>query len=192
MALAHDRYLITGCSDNELRFFALRSSKDENDAFLFPPNNNSDEEEQQTPIHVQSLGSLVRRSKQRVSNLTVDQDSRVLVSHVRLLSSKDSVSFQVILQGVESFCEFFRISTLDEVRTRLRKRLAKARKRQEEKSEDREETVKIDWDISLIFTPLCEMRFDGKIRAMEMFMDTSLTCKVDLNGWRERRVKNGI
>jgi hypothetical protein len=26
MALAHDRYLITGCSDNELRFFALRST----------------------------------------------------------------------------------------------------------------------------------------------------------------------
>ena len=24
MALAHDRYLVTGCSDNELRFFALR------------------------------------------------------------------------------------------------------------------------------------------------------------------------
>ena len=26
IALAHDRYLITGCSDNELRFFALRST----------------------------------------------------------------------------------------------------------------------------------------------------------------------
>lgn len=26
MALAHDRYLVTGCSDNELRFFALRST----------------------------------------------------------------------------------------------------------------------------------------------------------------------
>jgi hypothetical protein len=98
----------------------------------------------------------------------------------------------MILQGVESFCEFFRISTLDEVRTRLRKRLAKARKRQENKSEDQEETVKIDWDISLIFTPLCEMRFDGKIRAMEMFMDTSLTCKVDLNDERKREEKNRV
>ncbi len=34
------------------------------------------------PIYVQSLGSLVRRSKQRVSNLNVDNDSRVLSCHV--------------------------------------------------------------------------------------------------------------
>ena len=39
MALAHDRYLVTGCSDNELRFFALRSTSntDDNDALMFPP-----------------------------------------------------------------------------------------------------------------------------------------------------------
>ncbi len=36
-----------------------------------------------------------------------------------------------IIKGVESFGEFFRISTIDEVRTRLRKRLSKARKRKE-------------------------------------------------------------
>jgi hypothetical protein len=34
------------------------------------------------PIYVQSLGSLVRKSKQRVSNLNVDNDSRVLSCHV--------------------------------------------------------------------------------------------------------------
>lgn len=43
----------------------------------------------------------------------------------------------------------------------------------------REEEIKIDWDISLIFTTICELKFDGKIRAMEMFMDTNLTCKVN-------------
>ena len=42
-----------------------------------------------------------------------------------------------------------------------------------------DEHVKIDWDISLIFTPLCEIKYDGKLRAMEMFMDTPLTCKVE-------------
>jgi hypothetical protein len=41
-----------------------------------------------------------------------------------------------------------------------------------------DEEIKIDWDISLIFAPLCEIKFDGKIRAMEIFMDTNLTCKV--------------
>jgi hypothetical protein len=51
MALAHDRYLITGCSDNELRFFALRSSKDENDAFLFPPSNAEEEDREQVTIN---------------------------------------------------------------------------------------------------------------------------------------------
>jgi hypothetical protein len=41
-----------------------------------------------------------------------------------------------------------------------------------------EEEIKIDWDISVIFTPLCEIKFDGKIRAMDIFMDTNLICKV--------------
>lgn len=84
-------------------------------------------------------------------------------------------------QGVESFGEFFRISTIDEVRTRLRKRLAKARKRKENGDEiTNDENIKIDWDISLIFSSICEIKFDGKIRAMELFMDTNLICKVDM------------
>ncbi|CAF4317227.1 unnamed protein product, partial [Adineta steineri] len=41
-----------------------------------------------------------------------------------------------------------------------------------------EENIKIDWDISLIFTTLCEIKFDGKIRAMDMYLDTNLTCKI--------------
>ena len=82
------------------------------------------------PIYVQSLGSLVRRSKQRVSNLNVDNESRVLSCHVSHTSHFDCL-IDLIIQGVESFGEFFRISTTDEIRTRLRKRLAKARKRKE-------------------------------------------------------------
>jgi hypothetical protein len=34
------------------------------------------------PIYVQSLGSLVRKSKQRVSNLNVDNENRILSCHV--------------------------------------------------------------------------------------------------------------
>jgi hypothetical protein len=41
-----------------------------------------------------------------------------------------------------------------------------------------EQEIKIDWDISLVFTPLCEIKFDGKLRAMEIFMDTNIICKV--------------
>ncbi|CAF3512285.1 unnamed protein product [Rotaria sp. Silwood1] len=162
IALAHDRYLITGCSDNELRFFALRSTTtDEDDSFMFPPRKDEKTSEDQVPLHVQSIGSLVRKSKQRVSSLNVDNDSRILACH-----------------GVESFGEFFRISTIDEVRTRLRKRLLKARKRKENGDENNEEEIKIDWDISLIFTSLCEIKFDGKIRAMDLFMDTNIICKI--------------
>ncbi|CAF0914831.1 unnamed protein product [Rotaria sordida] len=162
IALAHDRYLITGCSDNELRFFALRSTTtDEDDTFTFPPMNNEKTSEDQVPLHVQYLGSIIRKSKQRVSSLNVDNESRILACH-----------------GVESFGEFFRISTVDEIRTRLRKRLLKARKRKENGDEKNEEEIKIDWDISLIFTSLCEIKFDGKIRAMNLFMDTNITCKI--------------
>ncbi len=46
-----------------------------------------------------------------------------------------------------------------------------------------EEEIKIDWDISLVFTPLCEMKFDGKIRAMEIFMETNFICKVEQNSF---------
>ncbi|CAF4418419.1 unnamed protein product, partial [Rotaria sp. Silwood2] len=162
IALAHDRYLITGCSDNELRFFALRSTTtDEDDSFMFPPKKDEQTSEDQVPLQVQSIGSFVRKSKQRVSSLHVDNESRILTCY-----------------GVESFGEFFRISTVDEVRTRLRKRLSKARKRKENGDENNEEEIKIDWDISLIFTSLCEIKFDGKIRAMDLFMDTNITCKI--------------
>ncbi|CAF3740693.1 unnamed protein product [Rotaria socialis] len=162
IALAHDRYLVTGCSDNELRFFALRSTKtDEDDTFVFPPMQDEKTNEDQVLIHVQSLGSLVRKSKQRVSNLIIDNESRVLACH-----------------GMESFGEFFRIATIDEVRTRLRKRFLKARKRRENGDEKNEEEIKIDWDISLIFTFMCEIKFDGKIRAMDLFMDTNMICKI--------------
>ncbi|CAF1943143.1 unnamed protein product [Rotaria magnacalcarata] len=162
IALAHDRYLVTGCSDNELRFFALRSTKtDEDDTFVFPPMQDEKTNEDQVLIHVQSLGSLVRKSKQRVSNLIIDNESRVLACH-----------------GMESFGEFFRIATIDEVRTRLRKRFLKARKRRENGDEKNEEEIKIDWDISLIFTLMCEIKFDGKIRAMDLFMDTNMICKI--------------
>lgn len=41
-----------------------------------------------------------------------------------------------------------------------------------------QEEIKIDWDISLIIASLCEIKFDGKIRAMELFMDTNTLCKV--------------
>ncbi|CAF1066226.1 unnamed protein product [Adineta ricciae] len=162
IALAYDRYLITGCSDNELRFFALRSTiADEDDALMFPPMTDEITNEDQVPIHVQSLGSIVRKSKQRVSNLHVDQDDRILACH-----------------GVEYFGEFFRISTIDEIRTRLRKRLSKARKRKENGDEKNDEAIKIDWDLSLVFTSLCEIKFDGKVRALDMFMETQMTCKI--------------
>jgi len=164
MALAHDRYLVTGCSDNELRFFGLRSTAnmdDDSDALMFPRLTEELMDGEQIPIRVQPLGSIVRRSKQRVSNLTVDADQRILACH-----------------GVESFSEIFRISTLDEVRNRLRKRLAKARKRKESGEVANDETIKIDWDISLIFSPLCEVKFDGKIRALDLFMDTNMICKI--------------
>lgn len=99
---------------------------------------------------------------------------------------------------MESFGEFFRISTIEEVRTRLRKRLSKARKRKENGDEVTykiislqsshiyfsffysNDEIKIDWDLSLLFTSLCEIKFDGKIRAIEMFMDSNLICKVNL------------
>ena len=51
---------------------------------MFPPMTDEITNEDQVPIHVQSLGSIVRKSKQRVSNLHVDQDDRVLACHVCL------------------------------------------------------------------------------------------------------------
>ena len=69
---------------------------------------------------------------------------------------------------------------MDEIRHRLRKRLAKARKRKENgDAKDDDQPIKIDWDISLVFSPLCEVKFDGKIRALDMFMDSNLICKVN-------------
>lgn len=41
-----------------------------------------------------------------------------------------------------------------------------------------DEDVKIDWDLSLIFSSIGEVKFDGKIRAMDLYMDTNTICKV--------------
>ena len=41
-----------------------------------------------------------------------------------------------------------------------------------------DEAIKIDWDLSLVFTSLCEIKFDGKVRALDMFMETPMTCKI--------------
>ena len=52
---------------------------------IYPPRTEEMNEEDQTiqgPIYVQSLGSIVRKSKQRVSHLNVDNGSRVLSCHV--------------------------------------------------------------------------------------------------------------
>ncbi|CAF4252679.1 unnamed protein product, partial [Rotaria sordida] len=49
------------CSDNELRFFALRSTTtDEDDTFTFPPMNNEKTSEDQVPLPVEYLGSIIR------------------------------------------------------------------------------------------------------------------------------------
>ena len=44
-----------------------------------------------------------------------------------------------------------------------------------------DEDVKIDWDLSLIFSSIGEVKFDGKIRAMDIYMDTNTICKVDFS-----------
>lgn len=49
---------------------------------MFPPMTDDAASDDQVPIRVQSLGSIVRKSRQRVSNLHVDGDSRVLACHV--------------------------------------------------------------------------------------------------------------
>ena len=43
------------------------------------------------PIYVQSLGSIVRRSRQRVSHLNVDKDSRVLSCHVSEMRERELI-----------------------------------------------------------------------------------------------------
>lgn len=47
---------------------------------MYPPR--TEDQSIQDPLIVQSLGSIVRKSKQRVSHLNVDSDSRVLSCHV--------------------------------------------------------------------------------------------------------------
>ena len=54
---------------------------------MFPPLNEEATDAEQ-PIRVQSLGSIIRKTKQRVSNLTVDPDDRLLACHPRVPSLK--------------------------------------------------------------------------------------------------------
>ena len=73
---------------------------------MFPPMTSDDQE---NPICVQSIGSIVRKSKQRVSNLTVDSTDRVLCCHVNqrdfsfLFDSTESFSISVLNHLLNSF-----------------------------------------------------------------------------------------
>ncbi|CAF3411373.1 unnamed protein product [Rotaria sp. Silwood2] len=72
------------------------------------------------PLYVQSLGSLIRKSKQRVSSLNVDNESRILACYVcQFFNMINTIVIELysFFEGVESFGEFFRILTVDEVRT---------------------------------------------------------------------------
>ncbi|CAF0782132.1 unnamed protein product [Didymodactylos carnosus] len=166
IAIAYDKYLITGCSDNELRFFALRSITDESiaeDDMMLPPIGLNDEQSStndQTLIQVQYIASIVRKSKQRIANIILDRDHHVLACH-----------------GIEPLVELFRINSEEEIKTKLRKRLKKERKRLRDNDDD-EANAKIEWDISLIISPLCEIRFDGKVRSIDLYMENDDICKI--------------
>lgn len=74
--------------------------QDEDDPFMYPSKPEEMNMENQGPLYVQSLGSIVRKSRQRVSHLNVDKDSRVLSCHVSEMRDRIDDSIDLIGCGI--------------------------------------------------------------------------------------------
>lgn len=192
--LNEDSRLITGCHDNELRVFELVYKDVENEEAKngeIEPNlkklkineQNGDEMEEQDEENEDSLtsildckliGSLVRESKDPLSQLCLDNTSSVFSSH----------------SANEKHLELYKINSEEDIK----KRLAKKLKKQKRKVDSAEaELVAIEKTVNDEFSRICLLKTKHNIKYVDLFCDlnSSSQSKQKKNSVKFSKEENG-
>jgi U3 small nucleolar RNA-associated protein 12 len=175
----NDERLITGCNDNELRVFQLkyRDQTDietgrKNEINLKKLNLNKEDEEMKSDnddddeegddstsiLECTLIGSLIRESKNPLSQLRADTSQSMFCSH----------------SANEKHCEIYKINSEEEIRKRLAKRFKKQKRKLNETSEE----MKTDADVAIEktvqdeFTRVSVLKTKHKIKSLDLICET--------------------
>lgn len=125
MLLNNEERLITGCHDNELRVFEIKFKNVEEETDKIQPNikklkiNDDDMEDDEGTNETSSIldcnliGSIVRETKDQLTQLCCDRTNTVFSSH----------------SANEKHVELFKINTEEEIKKRLAKKLKKQKRK---------------------------------------------------------------
>lgn len=177
--------LLTGCHDNEIRVFELTFKDSENDmnddANKVDKNNkklklNNSEMSEEDPkedaiendesslssiLDCKLIGSLIRESKDPLSQLCTDNTGTLFSSH----------------SANEKHVEIYKINTDDEIKKKLAKRLKKQKRKlatdvNEQNGENGgDDYIGIERTVADEFTRLCLLKFKHKIKSVDLHGD---------------------
>lgn len=189
--LNDDTRLLTGCHDNELRVFELdfnendadvdskhengtnnlkKKQKKSNDADMDVEkeddndsvNENEDQSTLSSMVSCRLIGSIVRESKDPLSQLCPDNTMHLFSSH----------------SANEKHVEIYKANTQDEIRKRLSKKLKKQKRKLATDSQTTEEPTADDADLLAIeqtindeFTRVCFLKCKHKIKSVDLSTD---------------------
>jgi U3 small nucleolar RNA-associated protein 12 len=177
--LNEDTRLLTGCHDNELRVFELTyKDVEKDDQQLNGHENNlavkkvkSSQEEDDLEenedgslstlsiLDCKLIGSLIRESKDPLSQLSVDNTLNLFSSH----------------SANEKHVEIYKINTQEEIQKRLAKKLKKSKRKlakndtEKEVNDDLNEDLAIEQTVNDEFTRICMIKSKHKIKFVDLY-----------------------
>ena len=170
--------LITGCHDNELRVFQLsfkaEQSQENGDSQTEPSlkklkitneNNDDDDTEEDglnSILDCKFIGSLIRESKDPLSQLNADKTNTVFSSH----------------SANEKHIEIYKINTDDDIKKRLSKKLKK-QKRKLGEDEAESDLVGIEKSVNDEFTRVAMLKTKHKIKFVDLIVEAGSSKKVE-------------
>jgi len=170
----NDLRLISGANDSELRVWNLIFKDQDTDEYqkkleaLKSKSNDDEEDEEEIDeendiLIVERFGTIMRKSTQRLTNIFVDLDERMLICHSK-----------------ESFIECFKLRTDEEIKKSIRNRLKKERKRRKSEnpeSDELDEQLVTHKTLSDEIEKLDIIRTSSKVKSCDLLMIKN-DCKI--------------
>ena len=156
--LRDDRYLVTGCGDSELRVWKLEflDEIEENESAQNTvekrqrsnSESNENTEEEDTIIRVTKMGTILRKSTNRLISMTTDTSKSLLACH-----------------GADSGIELFRFHDEEEIKKHFGKRQRKHNKQAPESTEELAIALKDE------FSRINSVKASGKVKALDLYLN---------------------
>jgi len=163
--LRDDRYLVTGCGDSELRVWKLEflDEIEENESAQNTvekrqrsnSESNENTEEEDTIIRVTKMGTILRKSTNRLISMTTDTSKSLLACH-----------------GADSGIELFRFHDEEEIKKHFGKRQRKHNKQAPESTEELAIALKDE------FSRINSVKASGKVKALDLYLNAKGELKI--------------